>query len=206
MPPRRIDAVIFDFGNVICSFSVIDFIDGLAAKSGKSTDELLQVMPGINHLAVEYETGLVSSDEFFTRLCALAGIVVSRNDFINAYTGIFTPIQETHDLVRSLKPNYKLGLLSNTNEWHYLHSIRPVEIYPLFDAVTLSFEVKAMKPAAAIYADMLKKLGLPPGRCVYIDDILENTKAAERLGLHAIQYIDPPQLRTALQEYDVIPG
>lgn len=206
MPSRNIEAVIFDFGNVICTFSVHRFIEGLAYKSGKTAGEIQHVMPGIRGLAVEYETGMVSSDEFFMRLCALAGIAVSRDDFIAAYTGIFTPIVETFELVRTLKPRYKLGLLSNTNEWHFLHSIRTVDIYPLFDAVTLSYEVKAMKPDPAIYADMLSKLQVPAGGCVYIDDILENVSAAATLGLHAIHYADPPQLRSALQSLGVLPG
>lgn len=206
MQSTRIESVVFDFGNVICSFSVPLFIEGLAAKSGKTKEDLLALMPGINALAVEYETGLIGSDDFFTRLCALAGISVRREDFVNAYTGIFTPIPETFQLIRALKPRYKLGLLSNTNEWHYLHSIRTADIYPLFDAVTLSYEVKAMKPARAIYEDMLMKLGIPPGQCIYIDDVRENAAAAERLGMHAIHYINPPQLRDALKTFDVLPG
>lgn len=206
MASPSIDAVIFDFGNVICSFSVRLFIEGLSHKSGKTEDELMRVMPGINRLAVEYETGLVSSDGFFAQLCGLAGIAINRDDFINAYTGIFTPIEDTFALVRALKPNYKLGLLSNTNEWHYLLCIRTVDIYPLFDAVTLSYEVKAMKPAPAIYADMLAKLDLPPERCVYVDDIQENVSAAALLGLHAIHYTDPAGLRSALHRFNVVPA
>jgi glucose-1-phosphatase len=204
MTAKRFDAVIFDFGNVISSFSVDLFIDGIARKGGRSKEEVLRVMPGINRLAVQYETGLVSSDEFFTRLCVLAGITISREDFLHAYTGIFCPIVETSTLVRELKPAYKLGLLSNTNEWHFLHSIRSVDIYPLFDAVTLSYEVKAMKPAPAIYADMLQKLQVPADRCIYIDDLRENVSAAARLGLQAVHFTGPGQLRTDLQALGVI--
>jgi len=161
-------------------------------------------MPGINKLAVEYETGLVSSDQFFEKLCGLAGIRVSREDFIHAYIGIFTPIEETFKVVRALKPTHKLGLLSNTNEWHYLHCIRPLEIFPLFDAVTLSFQVKAMKPAPAIFEDMLQKLQLPPERCAYIDDLQENVTAAAHLGLHAIHYTGAAQLHAALHDLGIL--
>ena len=199
-----IEAVIFDFGNVICSFSVPLFIQGLSRKTGTTVEDLQKVMPGINRLAVDYETGLVSSDQFFERLCDLAGIRVSREDFIHAYVGIFTPIMETFEVVRALKPTHKLGLLSNTNEWHYLYCIRPLDIFPLFDAVSLSFEVRAMKPAPAIYADMLQKLQLPPEKCAYIDDVQENVTAAARFGLHAIHYTGPAQLHTALHHLGVL--
>lgn len=203
MIDRTIRAVVFDFGNVICSFSVPLFIDGISRKSGKSVEELLHVMPGISRLSVKYETGLLSSDQYFEQLCILAGITVSRDDFIQAYTGIFAPITGTHALIRALKPSYVLGLLSNTNEWHYLHSIRTLELFHLFDAVSLSFEVKAMKPAPEIYHDMLGKLRLPPECCAYIDDMPENVEAAARLGMHAIRYTDPVQLRNSLAQIGV---
>jgi glucose-1-phosphatase len=206
MSDRRFDAVIFDFGNVICTFSVDSFISGLCRKAGKSKEQMVQVMPGINKLAVAYETGLVTSDEFFSRLCTLAKITVSRDDFLHAYTDIFSPINETFALIRELKPGYKLGLLSNTNEWHYLHSIRPVEVFPLFDAVTLSYEVKAMKPAPAIYDDMLRKLDLPAEKCIYIDDLHENVLAAARLGLQAIHFTGSSGLRSELLSLGVVAG
>jgi glucose-1-phosphatase len=204
MSEQKIEAVVFDFGNVICNFSVPLFIEGLSRKAGTTVHDLRKVMPGINTLAVNYETGLISSDQFFEGLCDLAGIRVSREDFIHAYVGIFTPIRETFEVVRALKATHKLGLLSNTNEWHYLHCIRTLDIFPLFNAVTLSFEVKAMKPAPAIYADMLQKLQLPPEKCAYIDDIQENVTAAARLGLHAIHFTGPAQLRTALHDLGVL--
>ncbi len=204
MADRKLEAVIFDFGNVICNFDVSLFIAGLSRKSGRTPDELRAVMPGINTLAVQYETGTVTSDQFFERLCALAGITISRDDFIHAYTGIFSPIAESFALVRALKQTHKLGLLSNTNEWHYLRCIRPLDIFPLFDAVTLSFEVGAMKPSPATYNDMLRKLRLPPEECAYIDDIQGNVDAAAKLGLRAVRFVDPEQLRTALHQLGVL--
>jgi putative hydrolase of the HAD superfamily len=198
------EAVIFDFGNVICNFDVFLFIEGISRKTGTTNEVLRKVMPGINKLAVAYETGQVSSDQFFERICALAGITISRDDFVHAYTGIFTPIEDSFELIRELKPHYKLGLLSNTNEWHYLHCIRPLDIFPLFDAVTLSYEVGAMKPSPATYDDMLRKLRLPAEKCAYVDDIQENVDAAAKLGLRAVRFVDPEQLRTALRQLGVL--
>jgi putative hydrolase of the HAD superfamily len=203
MSESRPEAVIFDFGNVICAFDVGRFIRAIAASAGRSEADILPAMPAIGKLAAAYETGLVTSDEFFRRLCSITGITVDRSSFVAAYTGIFTPIEDTFALVRALKPSYRLGLLSNTNELHFLHNIRTVEIFPLFDAVSLSYEVRAMKPARAIYDDMLRKLDLSAGRCVYIDDVEENVRAAQQLGMRALHYTGPEALRTALREAGV---
>jgi glucose-1-phosphatase len=180
-----IQVVIYDFGNVVCSFRVTSFFENLTRHSACTVDQLLGLMPEISHLAIEYESGRMTSEEFFRDFSALARIDLSQQDFITSYTSIFTPIAGTFDAIRRLKGRYKLGLLSNTNEWHFEYSIRPVEIFPLFDAVTLSYEVRAMKPALIIYEDMLQKLGVPANACVYFDDIQENVDAGIRAGMHA---------------------
>jgi putative hydrolase of the HAD superfamily len=108
------------------------------------------------------------------------------------------------ELIGKLKPRYKLGLLSNTSEWHFQHAIKTVDVFPLFDAVTLSFEVKAMKPADKIYQDILTKLALPPEECIYIDDIPENIEAATRQGMHAIRYTSHDQLIIDLHRAGVL--
>jgi HAD superfamily hydrolase (TIGR01509 family) len=178
-----IQAIIYDFGNVVCSFRVTSFFENLTRHSACTVDQLLGLMPEISHLAIEYESGHMTSEEFFRAFSALARINLSQKDFIASYTSIFTPITGTYDAIRRLKGRYKLGLLSNTNEWHFEHSIRTVEVFPLFDAVTLSYEVRAMKPHPAIYQDMLQKLGVPAHACVYFDDIQENVDAGDRAGM-----------------------
>ncbi len=198
-----IKAVIFDFGNVLCTFSVARFFENLAGRSRCTVNELHGLMPEISRLAIAYETGHLTSDQFFLQLTETARIDISRQDFIHAYTDIFTPIESTFTLIRQLKPHYRIGLLSNTNEWHFEYNIKTVEVFPLFDAVSLSYEVRAMKPATAIYEDMLQKLGFEAEVCVYIDDIRENAEAAERLGMHALVYTHPDTLLRDLRALHV---
>jgi putative hydrolase of the HAD superfamily len=203
MSDGTIEGVIFDFGNVICSFDVRLFIRGLALSAGKSESEVWAFMPEISPLAVAYETGIITSDQFFRELCRVTGVTVTRESFVSAYTGIFTPIDDSFALVRSLKGRCKLGLLSNTNEWHFRHCISTLDIFPLFDAVSLSFEAKAMKPAPAIYADMLRKIALPAERCVFIDDVEANVTAAVRLGIRGIHFTGSRGLRGTLQRLGI---
>jgi putative hydrolase of the HAD superfamily len=184
----KIQAVIFDFGRVICDFDLGKFVARAARASTLSADGVKGTMPESMKMADRYETGLITSREFYLSVCRIASLTMSEKEFVSAWTDIFTPKQATFDLVKQLKGRYRLGLLSNTNEWHYQFGIKPVGILPLFDAVTLSFEVRAMKPDRRIYDDMLAKLDLPAGACVYIDDIAENVAAARALGMHGIHF------------------
>ena len=121
------------------------------------------------------------------------------------FSGIFTPLESTHGLIRKLKGKYRLGLLSNTNEWHFLRHIRKVPVFPLFDAVTLSFEVGALKPEREIYLDALRKLSLPPEACVFIDDIGKYAEGAAVLGIRGIRYTGPAELLRELSGLGVVP-
>jgi putative hydrolase of the HAD superfamily len=199
-----ITTVIFDFGMVISSFEVAQFLRNLVPITGKSVEELKQVLAVVREFVVDYETGLVTTDEFVAKVLSATRLPISGEEFRLAYNNIFTPIPFTSELIRRLKPRYRLGLLSNTSEWHFQHAIKTVEVFPLFDAVTLSFEVKAMKPAEAIYRDMLSKLGATPQECVYIDDLPENIESAARLGMHAIRYVSPDQIVADLQKAGLV--
>lgn len=199
-PPIR--AVVFDFGGVISTFDVGLFLRRIAARTEKSAADIGALIFG-SKLPVLYESGRISSAEFFARLVALCGLRMSEEEFVRAFTEIFTPVETTHDLIRRLKGRYRLGLLSNTNEWHFRGHIETVPVFPLFDAVTLSYEVREMKPGERIYRDALAKLGLPPEECVFIDDIEENVAAARRLSMRAIRYEGHERLLTALADLSV---
>lgn len=201
-----IRAIIFDFGNVVCTFDMKLFGQRLSQLSGIPIERFDEMMKVSYHLSREYETGLVTSDEFYAHVTTKIGSFVDKREFIRAFSNIFTPIPSTFRLIKSLKPAYKLGLLSNTNEWHYEYGIKTVEVYPLFDAVTLSFQVKAMKPDERIYRDALSKLGCPPEQCVYIDDLQENVDAAAGLGITGIRYTGHAALIDALRAAGVAAG
>jgi putative hydrolase of the HAD superfamily len=198
-----INGIIFDFGNVICSFDIRPFLEGLSRFSRKSITELRSLINESMDIATQYESGMMSSDEFYATISAKCRLTMPKPDFISAYCGIFTPIPSTFDLIRKLKTRYRLGLLSNTSEWHFEYGIKPVEVFPLFDAVTLSFEVKALKPARKIYDDVLHKLELPPERCAYIDDIGEYVEAAQQMGIHSIHYGGHEKLVSALSRLKI---
>ncbi len=193
-----IKAIIFDYGNVISALDNNIFLDRIAECTDKTATELHDLIYVKSGLPALYETGLITSDEFFLRTKELCSLDISRTDFIRAFTGIFTPIESTLDLIEKLKPDFKLGLLSNTNEWDYTYEIEKIRVFDLFDTVTVSYRIKAMKPDKKIYVDALNKLDLKPDECIYIDDIREYTDAAGSVGITGIHYTDHNSLIESL--------
>jgi putative hydrolase of the HAD superfamily len=198
-----IKAIIFDYGNVISALDNNLFLMTIAGCSEKTLSELHELIYVKSGLPVQYETGLITSDEFFTRIKKLCGLSISKTDFIKAFTGIFTPIQSTLELIERLKPDYRLGLLSNTNEWDYKYEIEGIKVFDLFDTVSVSYKVKVMKPDKAIYLDALNKLRLEPEECIYIDDIKEYSDAASAIGIRGVHYTDHESLINSLTTHKV---
>lgn len=198
-----IQAIVFDYGNVLARFSVPAFLNSLSVYTKLGVEQLKGIMKRSSDLIRSYESGDVTSEEFYEELKERCALTATMSEFIDAYVNIFTPIESTIALVRTLQPGYRLGLLSNTSEWHFEYEIRRNEAFPLFEAVTVSHLVRARKPSEKIYQDVLRKLALPPQVCVYIDDIEEYALAATALGMTGIHYTDHASLVQKLAESGV---
>jgi 2-haloacid dehalogenase len=67
-----------------------------------------------------------------------------------------------------------------------------------FATILVSGEERLIKPDPRIFALLLERIGHPAQACVFIDDNAHNIAAAAALGLDAIRFEDPPQLRLEL--------
>jgi putative hydrolase of the HAD superfamily len=195
-----IKAVIFDYGNIISSVDNDHFLEEFARTGGRTGPELQEFINEKADLLKQYETGLVTSDEFFERFVKSGGFDIGKDEFIKLFTGRFSPMTATRDLIRRLKVGYKLGLLSNTNAWDFEYEITQCDVFNLFDTVTVSFKAGALKPDEKIYLDALGKLGFQPHECVYIDDIKEYADAASALGIKGIHYASHERMIEELRE------
>jgi putative hydrolase of the HAD superfamily len=91
----------------------------------------------------------------------------------------------------------RTGLLSNS--WG--DSGYPRERFgALFDAVTISGEVGLRKPDPAIYRLAAERLGVPVGRCVFVDDIDRNVEAAESVGMVGVLHTGAQATLARLEE------
>ncbi|MCK5040628.1 MAG: HAD family phosphatase [Candidatus Aenigmarchaeota archaeon] len=198
-----IKAIIFDFGGVVEKFDNDIFLEKISKFSDKGVEELNELIYVSSDLPRKYEMGLISSGEFFRKISEMCNLSLSKQEFIEAYTDIFCPIQTTHRLIKKLKNKYKISLLSNTSHWDFEHGIKKSEVFSLFDFMTLSFEVGARKPEEKIYLDALDKLKLKPQECVFIDDVVEYVEGANKTGINGIHYTSYDKLLDCLKKLDV---
>ena len=194
-----IKAIIFDYGNVISTFNNEICLDRISATTGKDKEQVREIIYGQSQIQKKFETGLLTSKEFYRELSTACGLNVSIKKLIDIYSkDKYTLIPGIEKLIKQLKLKYKIGLLSNTCEWDYIYVVKTAPFVKTFDTITTSFEVKAMKPDPKIYQDALTKLKLKPEECIYIDDIPSYVEAAKNLGLNALQFTTVEKLKSDL--------
>jgi FMN phosphatase YigB (HAD superfamily) len=126
------------------------------------------------------------------------------DDFRTTWSSAFLPdLLVSEELLATLKRNYPLILVSNTNEAHYefIRSKYPVLAY--FDKCVLSYEVGSLKPDHKIFEHAIEIAGSPADRLFFTDDREENILAARELGIRAHQFLGQAKLLKALQDEGV---
>lgn len=184
-----IKGIIFDLGNVLCSVTNQHFIDRVAQKSGKTFEQIFNLIYEKSKLPSAYEIGQITSQEFHTQLMSLCGFSVTIEEMKKMYSqDKLTVITGMPELVNQLHQSFKVGLLSNTSVWDYEYAVKLMPFLESFDVKTKSYETKSMKPSPQIYQSTLNLLQLSPQECIYVDDVLEYVNAARSLGIDGIQF------------------
>ena len=72
------------------------------------------------------------------------------------------------------------------------------EFLDWFDGLLVSGEERMTKPDPAFFQLLLDRFGLDPGATVFVDDAEANVAAARELGIDAVRFTGPGQLRREL--------
>jgi len=98
---------------------------------------------------------------------------------------------------------YFLATLNNESRELNEHRFQKFGLTRYFRTFFSSCYLKMMKPNPDIYQTALNLTQREAGECVFIDDRAQNAEAARRLGIHAIEYKNPTQLKGELKKFGV---
>jgi putative hydrolase of the HAD superfamily len=199
-----VDAIIFDLGNVLLAYDESRAADRLAARTGKTRQEIDAYALSTPHVT-ELSIGKLSKMRFFHTVAKDLAFDGTYDEFALLWSDIFTPIEPMIAIAESLKTRVPRLVLSNTNAIHIDYVLEHYPFLRDFDAHVFSHEVGLLKPDAAIFEHALHKYGLTAGRTVFVDDMATNAEAARRVGLQAVHYQNPEQARAELTKLGVSP-
>jgi HAD superfamily hydrolase (TIGR01509 family) len=201
MPNTRLRAAIFDIGRVLVKLDLARAIEGLSQGISLSPDELwsaVQKDPRWN----DWQEGRISPHDWHLHITKRLGSPLKFDEFRAAWNRTLDPVPlQSDDLFETLSKKLKLALLSNTDPIHVAHLESNFTFFEFFSPSTriYSCSVRASKPSPVVFQAALKALKTPAAQAVFVDDILEYVEAARSLGLQAIQYLNPAQLRADLR-------
>ena len=191
-----IKAVFFDLGGVIVRTEFQAPRQQLADRLGMEYDDLNKLVFDSN-TGVKASIGEISSAEHWAFVIKRlkrpdSELAAIREEFFAGDIVDRTLV----DYLRSLRGNYKTGLISNA--WSDLRDFVVREKFDdAFDKMIISAEVGVAKPEAKIFKIALEQAGVSPNEAVFVDDFYVNIEGCEKVGMQGIHFKDS---QSALQQ------
>lgn len=190
---------LFDLGNTLIKLAYERVLENLCRGSSIGRDEMVELLEAPGGYR-DLERGAVTFFEFYEFLCDRAGYRASPREFRATWSDFFDgTINGAEELLDAVRRKYRVAFLSNSNEVHA--ELIPRQFSSLFrkdDRFVFSHRFKVAKPDPEMFKRALEVIGALPQHVVFIDDLLENVRAARAVGLHAFQFVDSDQLRAEL--------
>lgn len=93
----------------------------------------------------------------------------------------------------------KVYAITNFSREKWAESVIRFPFLDTFDGVIVSAHERLLKPEPAIYHALLERYGLTAGDCIFVDDSEKNIKGARAVGMQAIHFVEPIDLRAELK-------
>lgn len=194
-----IKAVFFDLGGVLVRTEYQAPRQHLAERLGMEYDDLIKIVFD-SESAQKATVGEVTAAEHWALIMKRlkrpdSELQSIRDEF---FAGDIVD-HELLDFIRSLRGNYKTGLISNAFD-----DLRPFilreKFEDAFDHMIISAEVGAAKPSAKIYQIALDQLEVSANEAVFVDDFYENIEGCEKVGIKGIHFKNPEFTLEQLQK------
>jgi len=115
------------------------------------------------------------------------------------------PIPGAVKILEELKEaGYPLAVLSNWSAETFPRVRDRFEFLNWFNPLLISGEIGLIKPGAEIFQYLLNIINKNAANCIFIDDHLPNIQMAEELGFETIFYSSPKELRTRLEQLNIL--
>jgi putative hydrolase of the HAD superfamily len=202
-----LEAVIFDYGNVLSHPQTADDMAAMARVAGMATEDMHRVYW---QFRAAFDRSDLDEASYWKAVAGAAGRE-------------FTP-EQLREIVRLDNESWsradpvmvrwastlresgiRTGVLSNMPITLRRHLTANVAWLRGFDSYTFSCDVHLVKPEPGIYEHALRGLGVAAGEALFLDDREENVAGALRVGLYVLRFRSPRQAREELDGRYAIP-
>lgn len=200
----RIDAAIFDLGNVLISVDFTRVVAAWAQAAGVSAAQLAPCFV-FDEPFYALERGELDESEYFASLRTSLGIDLTDEQFLSGWNAIFgEPIPGMERLVRGLSRILPVYAFSNTNKAHRAHwEPRYRALLAPIREVICSCDIGCRKPDPKAFLRVADQVGVPPSGIAFFDDMEENVAGARAVGLRAFRVACAADAGKALEQLGI---
>ncbi len=204
----KIEAILFDFGNVIINIDLDLTFKAFANLTGKTVENVKMRFENAR-IFERYERGDFNDDDFREIVRQTLGFPLNDSEIDEAWNALLLDVPYKRiELIQDLRAKYRVYLLSNTSNIHIqtcnqnfkaLFNIPTVR--SLFHKAFYSYEMELWKPQPEIYEAVLAETGHLAGQVLFIDDNPNNIKGAKELGFNTILHNPSDDICDVLNKY-----
>lgn len=168
---QKIKAILFDFMGVLL-FSRVNY------KPDKIVDE------------IDYAIGKVTDDELFKKETTKKYNLneTEFNAVLDKIVDKYEPLEPLWNLLPKIRKKYKLAIINNGTSLTLPKFKSKYYLNNIFDLFVSSAIEGFKKPDKHIYELTMRRLGVKPEECLFMDDSLSNVDEANRLGMATIYW------------------
>ncbi|MBX7046295.1 MAG: HAD family phosphatase [Ignavibacteria bacterium] len=194
-------SLIFDLGKVVFDSNHDLIYNHWSKHSGVSFDKIKNYFDSTKYFDL-FERGDLSEEEYRSITNNALGMNLPDKIFDEGLTALYLDEYEgINPLLKSLKKNYRIIALSNTNSIHKIVWRKKYEeTMNHFEKIFCSHEINTRKPELQPYLIALDYLKVNAEEVIFLDDKPENIEPAKQLGIKTITVKSPAQMRIELKQ------
>lgn len=203
----KIKGIIFDLGGVIVEIFGKEFLIYASQKLSVSAEKLGEM---VQKEEPPLQRGEITVIQFWQNVCKGLSVncpneKILRTLWVEPYRQHANIKEDSWELIKRLKGEYKLAILSNTiKEHNEINKSRG--LFDVFDAVLLSDEMGMRKPEKEFFEAAARELKLSFDELLFVDDEMRWVEAARNHGLKAILFESAEQLEKEFKRMGIRMG
>ncbi len=183
--------IVFDLGGVLISWQPRKIVEEVLS----SSDECDRALNGIFFHSQwrEFDTGIITFEQAIVSFVQNTGLSKSTVvEILKSYKNSLHPLPHAEKLIDKVNlENTALFVLSNIRPEIFEIIKSRSSFFCKFKGIVISGEIKLSKPDPQIFEYLLNKYKLNASETVFVDDILENVKGAESVGMQGVVFQGP---------------
>ena len=188
--------IVFDLGNVVVKFDSSDLITRFFDSNQFEVKSFY-----FDSLWNEYDQGLHTKEEMIDKgIRAFPMLKKEIQNMMDHWTEFVIPNWENIAYIKELKTlGYRVYILSNIPEDDTKY-LMDKGVFKDTDGAIFSYQEKLIKPDLKIFERFLVRYSLDAKECLFLDDRIENCRAAQMLGFETIEVPKINQVIDLLKE------